>query len=121
MDALNVVLYQGDAETAQRLAASLSQYFPSIYLTRSREEVRPALARHRAQILILDVETSEDRDLERLHDEFPGLYIVCTHRLANEELWTEALSQGAADLCVPWNTEEVVRSLTREWARRAAA
>jgi DNA-binding NtrC family response regulator len=121
MEQLNVVLYQDDAETAERLAASLSQYFPSIYLTHSRKEIRTALSRYRAEVLVLDVETSEDRELERLHHEFPGLYIVCTHRLANDELWTEALNQGAADLCVPWNTEDVVRSLTRERARRAAA
>src|SRR3989442_10460269 len=119
MEPLNVVLYQHDAETAERLAASLSRHFPSVHLTRSRKEVRPAVARYRAEVLVLDVETSEERDLERLIREFPDLYIVCTHRLANEELWTEALSQGAADLCVPWNTEDVVRSLTRERARRA--
>ena len=121
MEPLNVVLYQNDAETAERLAASLARYFPSIHLTRSREEVRLAITRYSAEVLVLDVETSDDRDLERLHQEFPGLYIVCTHRLANDQLWTEALSHGAADLCVPWNTEEVVRSLTRDRARRAAA
>ena len=121
MEPLNVVLYQNDAETAERLAASLARYFPSIYLTRSREEIRPTLERYSAEVLVLDVETSEDHDLERLHREFPDLYIVCTHRLANDQLWTEAINQGAADLCVPWDTEDVVRSLTRERARRAAA
>ncbi len=96
MEPLNVVLYQHDAGTAQALAANLSQHFPSVHLTRNREEIRPAIARYRAEALILDV-------------------------LANDELWTEALNQGAADLCVPWNTVDVVRSLTRERARRAAA
>ncbi len=121
MEPLNVVLYQHDAGTAQALAANLSQHFPSVHLTRNREEIRPAIARYRAEALILDVEGSDARELEGLHNEFPGLYIVCTHRLANDELWTEALNQGAADLCVPWNTVDVVRSLTRERARRAAA
>jgi DNA-binding NtrC family response regulator len=121
MEPLNVVLYQNDAETAERLVASLAQYFPSVHLTRSREEIRPALKRSGAEVLVLDVETSEDRELERLHQEFPSLYIVCTHRLANDQLWTEAINQGAADLCVPWDTQDVVRSLTLERARRAAA
>lgn len=121
MEPVNVVLYQNDAATAEKLAASLSQHFPSIYLTRSREEIRTAITRSGAEVLVLDVEASGDRELERIHNEFPGLYILCTHRLADDELWTEALSQGAADLCVPGNTEEVVRSLTRERARRAAA
>jgi len=121
MEPMNVVLYQNDAETAERLATSLARYFPSIHLTRKREEVRPAITRFGAEVLVLDLETSDDRDLERLHKEFPGLYIVCTHRLANDQLWTEALSQGAHDMCVPWNTEDVVRSVTRERARRTAA
>ena len=121
MEPISVVLYQNDAETAEKLAASLAQYFPSIYLTRKRTEVRPALARYRAEVLVLDVETSEDRELESIVREFPGLYVVCTHRLANEELWTEVLNQGAQDMCVPWNTEDVVRSVTRDRARQVAA
>ena len=121
MEPINVVLFQNDAETAKRMAASLSQYFPSIHLTRTREEIRPAINRSGAEVLVLDVESSGDRELEHLHREFPSLYIVCTHRLANDELWTEALNQGADDLCLPWNTEEVVRALTRDRTRRAAA
>ncbi len=120
MEPLNVVLYQHDAGTARALAANLSEHFPSVYLTRNREEIRPAIARYRAEVLVLDVETSGSRELERLHHEFPGLCIVCTHRLADEELWAEALNQGAADLCEPGRTEEVVRSVMRERARRAA-
>ena len=120
MEPLRVVVYQNDEQTAERLAASLSPYFPSICLTRSRDEIRPAILRFRAEVLVLDVETSESSELERLHREFPNLSIVCTHRLANDELWTETLNQGAADLCVPWNTADLVRSLTRECARRAA-
>jgi DNA-binding NtrC family response regulator len=121
MEQLNVVLYQNDAATAERLAASLSRYFPSVYQIHNREEIRPTIAKSAAELLVLDVETSGTEEVERLHQEFPGLYIVCTHRLASDELWTEALSQGAADMCVPWDTEDVVRSLTREHARRAAA
>src|SRR5258708_867498 len=109
MEPLNIVLYQNDAEIAERLATSLARYFPSIYLTHNREEIRPTLKRYRAEVLVLDVETSENRDLERLHREFPNLYIVCTHRLASDQLWTETINQGAADLCVPSNTDDVVR------------
>src|ERR1700750_593853 len=109
----NVVLYQEDAAAAEKLAVTLSQYFPSIHLTRNRKEIRPALAQYHAEVLVLDVETSEDRELELLIRASPVLYIVWTHRLANDELWTDALSQGAHDMCVPWNTEDVVRSVTR--------
>ncbi|MBI3475527.1 MAG: hypothetical protein HY010_07325 [Acidobacteria bacterium] len=121
MEPLHVVLYQDDAAIAERLASSLSRYFPVVYLTHSRKEIRPAITRFSAEVLVLDVETSESTEVEHLHNEFPDLYIVCTHRLANDELWTEVLQRGAADMCVPWNTEDIVNSLTREHARRAAA
>jgi DNA-binding NtrC family response regulator len=121
MEPLNIVLYQHDAGIAHALAANLSRHFPSVHLTCSREEIRPAIARYRAEVLILDVEKSGSGELERLHQEFPGLCIVCTHRLADEELWAEALKQGAADMCLPWNTDDVVRSVMRERAHRAAA
>jgi hypothetical protein len=55
-----------------------------------------------------------------LHQEFPGLSIVCTHRLADDELWAEALSRGASDVCPP-RQDEVVRSVMRERAHRSAA
>ena len=121
MGQLSVVLYQNDARTAQVLATCLSQHRTSVYQAQSREEIRPTIARHRAEVLVLDLETSCMGEVKRLHHEFPDLSIVCTHRLADEELWAEALNQGADDMCAPWNTEDVVQSVTRERAHRSAA
>ena len=121
MEPLRVVLYHNDAGIAQALAANLSRYLPSVTLVDSREEIRPAISRLRADVLVLDIESSRAGELERLHREFPGLSIVCTHRLADEELWTEALNHGAADVCVPWKPDDVVRSVMRNRERRAAA
>ena len=121
MEPLNLVLYHNDAGIAQALAANLSQHFPSVTLVHSCEEIRPVIARLHADVLVLDVETSCPGEVERLHQEFPSLSIVCTHRLADEELWTEALNQGAADMCMPWNADDAVRSVLRDRARRAAA
>jgi len=120
MEPLNVVLYQKDARAAEALAASLSN-LTSVHQAGSREEIRPIIARHRAEVLVMDLETSPLSEVQRLHHEFPGLSIVCTHRLADEELWTEALNQGAADMCDPWNTQDVVQSIMRERAHRSAA
>ena len=120
MQPMSVVVFQNDARTAQVLASGLSQHFQSVHLARDCEEIRPAIAKHRAEVLVLDLETSRSGEVERLHHEFPRLSIVCTHRLADEELWTEALNQGAADICEPRN-DEVVRSVIRERAHRAAA
>src|SRR5215470_12352648 len=121
MDPINVVLFQNDARTAQVLATNLSRYFPSVYTARKAEDIRPAIARYRAEVLVLDVEASEPGELKRLHQEFPSVSIVCTHRLADDQRWTEALQEGAADMCVPWNSDDVVRSVIRDRTRRDAA
>jgi hypothetical protein len=120
MEPLTVVLYQNDPRTAQILAVSLSQHFESVYLARSHQEVRPAVSRHGAGAVVLDLETSGPGEVERLHNEFPGLCIVGTHRLADDKLWTEALSLGAADICEPRN-DDVVRSVLQHLPRRLAA
>ena len=46
----------------------------------------------------------------------PSLCIVGTHRLADDKLWTEALSLGASDICEPRN-DDVVRSLLHRLTR----
>src|SRR5271165_4040256 len=117
MEQLRVVLYQNDPGTAQILAVSLSQHFDSVYLARNFEEVRPAVARQHAEALVLDLENWGPAEVERLHDEFPGLCIVGTHRLADDELWAEALNHGASDICEP-RTDDVVRSLLHRRSHR---
>jgi DNA-binding NtrC family response regulator len=120
MESLSVVLYQNDPGTAQTLAVSLSQHFESVYLARSCAEIRPAVARQHAEALVMDLETSGPDEVERLHHEFPGLCIVGTHRLADDKLWAEAMSLGAADICEPRN-DEVVRSVLQHLPHHAAA
>ncbi len=66
METRSVVLYQNDPRTAQTLAVSLSQHFDSVYLAGKYEDVRPAVARHRAGALVLDLETSGAGEVERL-------------------------------------------------------
>jgi hypothetical protein len=120
MESICVVLYQNDPGTAQTLAVSLSQHFETVYLARTYEEIRPALARHRAEALVLDLETYGPDEVERLHREFPSLRIVGTHRLADDKLWAEALTLGASDIVEPRNAD-IVSSLKRGLAHHAAA
>jgi DNA-binding NtrC family response regulator len=121
MAPLSVVLFQTDARTAQTLAENLSQHVRSVHLARTCDEIRPSITQYRAEVLVLDLENCCPSEVKRLQDEFPGLSIVCTHRLADEELWTEALNQGAADMCEPGNTDDILRSVMREGAHGVAA
>jgi DNA-binding response OmpR family regulator len=59
MEQVSLVVYHTDPRTAQALVVSLSQHFRSVNLVRRYEEVRSALARHRASVLVLDLEASD--------------------------------------------------------------
>jgi DNA-binding NtrC family response regulator len=120
MEPQRVVLYQNDPRTAEILAVGLSQHFLSVYLAHSHEEVRPAVTRSHAEALVLDLETSGPDEVQRLHQEFPSLCIVGTHRLADDKLWAEAMSLGASDICEPRN-DQVLHSLLNKRVQRAVA
>jgi len=120
MQPVNVVLYHYDPRTAQILAAGLSQQSISVYFVRDREDLSPTLTRSQPGVLVLNMETSPAGEVENLHREHPAIPIVCTHRLADDEMWAEALSRGASDICSP-QKDEVVRTVMRQQVHRAAA
>jgi AmiR/NasT family two-component response regulator len=125
MELLSLVVYHNDPRTAQALVDSLSQHFDPVNLVRNYQEIQSTIARHRADVLVLDLE-AVDRESSRanairdLHREFPSLCIVATHRLADDEVWAEAMNQGAADVCEP-RKEKVVDSVMHECRHCAAA
>jgi DNA-binding NarL/FixJ family response regulator len=123
MQALSVVLLQGDARIAQSLVASLCSCFRSVHAARSAEELRSSVAKYRAEVVILDMEMISVSEVEGFCRDFPGLCIVCTHRLADEEMWTAALSAGAADICPSSDTQGILAAALRSASvgRSAAA
>lgn len=113
MEALTILIFQRDPRLAQLLASTLCLHFHSVHVVDSIEELRSATARHRADVAVLDIEESSLADVARLHREFPGLSIVCTHRVADEEMWTAALDAGASDMCPAFDAEGILRSAER--------
>ena len=113
MQWLSVVVFQSDQRIAQTLAANLANQFRSVHVAPSTEELRATIAKHRASVAILDVELSSLSEVSRLHQEFPGVSIVCTHRLADEEMWAAALSAGAADICPSSDMPGILQSALR--------
>jgi len=95
----SIVLFHADPSLAHFLTASLRNSFGTIRSVRSLEDLRSTVATSRAGIVILDMEVATLAEVEHLSNDFPGLQIVCTHRLADEEMWTAALNAGAADVC----------------------
>ena len=113
MQALTILVFQRDARLAQALASTLCLHYHSVHVADSMEELRSAIARHRADVAILDIEQSCLADVARLHREFPRLSIVCTHRVADEEMWTAALDAGASDMCPAFDAHGILQSAER--------
>jgi DNA-binding response OmpR family regulator len=121
MQPTNVVLLQSDPTVAQMLANSLANSFRGVYVTESMEELRHAVARHRPEAMILDLETVTLADVESLKQDFQGTRIICNHRVADEEMWTRTLSVGADDCWPTSDMRGIVFSTMRETPNRNTA
>ena len=110
MQPLNVVILQSDSRTAQSLVSALANTFGTVHQVQSLGELRTTIAKHRARIAILDMEAASISDVEHLSREFPKACIVCTHRLADEDMWTAALNAGAVDVYPPSDTRGILRT-----------
>ena len=112
----SVVVFQTDPRVAQSLAGKLSLRFHAVHLTRTGDEVRERVAKNRPEAVVLDMEQSRLIDVRRLHNDFPSLPIVCTHRLPDEQLWIAALEAGASDVCQSNDVQDVLTSVLRSVA-----
>lgn len=110
MQPLNVVLLQSDSRAAQSLVSALANTFGSVHQVQSLGELRTSIAKHRARIAILDMEAASISDVQHLSHEFPKACIVCTHRLADEDMWTAAVNAGAVDVYPPSDTRGILRT-----------
>jgi len=106
-----VVLLQSDPRVADSLTSALSTSFASVERAGSLLELRGFIAKHRASIAILDIEATPLSEVGRLSKEFPQTGIVCTHRLADEDMWSAALEAGAIDICPSSDIRGIVRSV----------
>jgi DNA-binding NtrC family response regulator len=116
MQALTILVFQRDPRLAQALASTLSIHYHSVHVVDSMDDLRAATARHRADVAVLDIEQSCLAEVARLHREFPGLSIVCTHRIADEEMWAAALDAGASDMCPAFDAQGILQSAERNAA-----
>src|ERR1700745_3823099 len=113
MQALSIIVFQHDPRLSQALAATLSLHYHSVHAVRSLDELHLAIPRHHADVVIMDIEASCLKDVELLHREYPGLSIVCTHRVADEEMWAAALNAGASDMVPACDTMAIAQSAER--------
>ena len=118
---LSVVVFETDPRVAQTLAGKLSSHFHAVHLTHSGDELRKRVVSNRPEAVVLDMEASRLTDVRSLHEDFPMLPIVCTHRIPDEQLWIDALEAGASDVCQSDDAQDVLTSVLRSVAVARAA
>jgi len=121
MQPLDVVLLERDSQVAQSLMFALSQAFTSVREVQGFHELRASIAKNRIRVAVVDLEATSISEVERLSHEFPTVCIVCTHRLADDEMWAAALNAGAADVCPPTDTQGIVRAALKNPVSNSAA
>jgi DNA-binding NarL/FixJ family response regulator len=123
MKPLSVVVAQGNSKTAEMLAKSLYNHFRVVHLFRTLDELRQAIPSKRADVAIVDLELASLSEVQQLKREFSSTTIVCTHRLADEKMWMDALAAGASDCCYSSDVRAIVlaASLTRTVSHAHAA
>jgi DNA-binding NtrC family response regulator len=123
MKSLSVALLQKDSRIARLLSGQLHHHFHAIHVVRSVAELRELIPRFRPEVVVLDMETATLIEVQQLHREFASLCIVCTHRIADEEMWTAAMDAGATDICAATDTRGILTAAVRSTAltRSAAA
>jgi DNA-binding NtrC family response regulator len=120
MQPLHVVLLQSDSGISQNLIASLSNSASHVHLVRSSEELRRSIVNNHAGAVILDLELPSFSDVEQLSREFPDVSIVCNHRVADEQMWTESLNAGASDCCPSSDTRGMARAALANASQRSS-
>ena len=112
MKPLSIVVAQSNAKAAESLARSLHNHFRLVNVARNVGELRNSIPRHRADVAVVDLELAGLAEVQALRREFGATTIVCTHRLADEKMWTDALAMGAADCCNASDVRAIVMAAT---------
>jgi DNA-binding NarL/FixJ family response regulator len=90
------------------LAKSLYNHFRVVHLAGDLDELRQAIPKNRADVAIIDLELAALSEVQQIKQEFPVTTIVCTHRLADETMWMDALAAGAVDCCYSSDVRAIV-------------
>jgi DNA-binding NarL/FixJ family response regulator len=109
---LNVVLAQHDPSSASTLANNLRGQCRAVTVA-GKAEIRQAILKARANVAVLDLEMFTLPEVKELCREFQNVSVVCTHRIADEELWTRVMDAGAADCCLPSDVNGILFSVRR--------
>jgi DNA-binding NarL/FixJ family response regulator len=121
MRPLNAVVAQCSTQASECLIKPLHTHFRAVHAAHDLQELRTCIAEHRADIAIIDLEMVALDQLRQLASDYAGTTIICTHRLADEQLWAEALAAGAVDCCHSFDVRAIVLAASRHASTPHAA
>src|SRR5438067_13290873 len=83
MKPVTVVVAVPDPITNDALSSSLRSHFRVVLPVPGLDEMRPSLLKHRADVAVVDLESTSVDQIASLLHEFSALSVVCIHRLAD--------------------------------------
>lgn len=99
MKPLSVIVAQSNVKTGEFLTKSLYNHFRVVHTADNLKELQLCIPKHRADVAVVDLELADMHEVRQLTFQFSYIKIVCTHRLADERMWADALAAGAVDCC----------------------
>jgi DNA-binding response OmpR family regulator len=115
-----ILIAQADGKVGDRLAANLRSHFREIRVV-GLLELQEKLQHEEPYAVIVDLELVDFQKLHEICEWHRKAAIICTHRLADDEMWAAALAAGAADCCEPTDIIGILRAASNAHFRRFAA
>jgi DNA-binding NtrC family response regulator len=113
MGPIHVVLAHRDPALTDNLVRSIQRQFCNVATANNLDEIRGSIARVRAPLAIVDLELVDFSQLEELCREFPATAFICTHRLADDAMWSQSLAMGAVDCCLASDVPKILQASDR--------
>jgi len=117
MQPLNVVIAHGDCVVAESLACLMHGYFRSIAVAPTAEDVRKVIRRQQADAVVVDLGMMSLDEVRDLCHEFSDVFIVTTHRIPDDKMWSLSLAAGAVDCCDDHDVRNIIGTIARHGQR----
>ena len=105
-----IVILQNDPIRTQTLVAVIKSLSEDVFVVKSVSELRTLASRLPIEIGVLDLDAVTLAEIAHLQKQL-GIAVVCTHRTADEVMWTDALGAGALDCCFDDDAAAICRAI----------
>ncbi|MGA2961856.1 MAG: hypothetical protein ABSD96_09295 [Candidatus Korobacteraceae bacterium] len=118
MQSLSILIVQADGRVGELLVANLRTHFREIRVVRLHELWEKPFQNQEPYAVVVDLELVNFRELHEICGRYRNSAVICTHRLADDEMWVAALAAGATDCCAPSDIHSILRAASDAHFRR---